>query len=77
MGRGKAAFFERLGFDSEKPAVLESALRELIKDPSATDTQDTGFGMKYIVDGNLTGPTGNASLRSIWIVDRGSTVARS
>ena len=76
LGRGKSAFFERLGFDSENPAVLESALRDLIKDPSLTKSQDTGFGMKYIVDGVLIGPTGNASVRSIWIVDRDSTVAR-
>jgi len=76
VGRGKASFFEKLGFDAGEPAALESALRELAQNPIATKTQDTGFGMKYIVDGDLRGPAGNAALRSIWIVDRGSNVAR-
>ncbi|MGQ0815639.1 MAG: DUF6883 domain-containing protein [Gemmatimonadota bacterium] len=76
VGRGKAAFFEKLGFDAEAPGALESALRELAGNPSTTNTQDTGFGIKYIVDGDLRGPAGNASVRSIWIVGRDSTVAR-
>ena len=76
LGRSKARFFESLGFAAARADLLESALRELAKQPDGIMTQDTGFGTKYIADGSLRGPTASARVRTVWIVERGTEIPR-
>jgi hypothetical protein len=76
VGRGKARFFEKLGFSAGNPETLEAALRDLVLTPEGLLEQDTGFGTKYIVDGQLRGPDGAAPVRCIWIIDAGAETPR-
>jgi hypothetical protein len=76
VGRGKARFFERLGFSADDPDALEAALRALVVNPAAVSQEDTGFGTKYIADGQLRGAGGAAFVRTVWIVDAGAETPR-
>jgi hypothetical protein len=75
-GRGKARFFSKLGFAPGALAILENALRGLAQNPERVESEDTGFGTKYIADGQLRGPKATASVRTVWIVDRGAEIPR-
>ena len=76
VGRGKARFFAELGFSATDPDLLDAALRVLALDAEAVETQDTGFGIKYIADGQLRGPTATAPVRTVWIIEHGSETPR-
>jgi hypothetical protein len=75
-GRGKARFFATLGFTSADATSFDTALRALVNVAEAAAAQDTDYGTKYIVDGELRGPSGAATVRTIWISERGSEVPR-
>jgi hypothetical protein len=76
VGRGKSRFFERLGFSNNDPEALEAALCSLAAGSDQVTQQDTGFGTKYIADGQLRGPAGTAQVRTIWIIDAGAEIPR-
>jgi hypothetical protein len=74
---GKAAFFVALGFGSEGWETLADALRKLTLTALVSRKMETGHGIKYIVDGEIEGPLGKtASVRTIWIVDAGTSFPR-
>lgn len=76
VGRSKARFFASLGFFPADADRLDQALRALAAKPADVEAQDTRFGTKYIVDGELIGPSAQAGVRTVWILEQGSEVAR-
>jgi hypothetical protein len=76
VGRGKARFFEGLGFSADDPDALETALRSLVVDPEQVVQEDTGFGTKYIAEGQLRGSDGTAWVRTVWIIEAGADIPR-
>jgi hypothetical protein len=71
-GRSKALFFSSLGYRRDRPAVLVSALLQHAADNEVSSVAPTPFGVKYLIDGRISGPTGTAVLiRSIWFIERG------
>ena len=75
--RGKAAFFQALGFDPGEWEVLRDALLELAQSGSATPGQQSEFGTKYEIRATITGPAGrDAVIRTVWIVNAGETNPR-
>jgi hypothetical protein len=76
IGRYKAAFFRALGFYAESWELLEAALREVLSE-DAERIEVTEYGSKYLVKGNLFGPTGRAAgIATVWIILSGETVPR-
>ena len=70
--RGKAAFFQALGFDPAQWEVLRDALLEVARTGDASPGQDSEFGMKYEIRATIIGPTGrHAVIRTVWIVNAG------
>jgi hypothetical protein len=70
---GKALFFAALGFSREESQTLASALLKLAQETEVAITVETSHGIKYIVDGRLSTPSGKrAMVRTVWIVDKGS-----
>jgi uncharacterized protein DUF6883 len=71
VGRGKAAFFARLGFRRDQPDVLRRELRQLAL---AADTGEVtfAFGRKYVGAGWVTGPTSaRARIVTVWVLREG------
>lgn len=76
---GKARFFVSLGFSREEPERLIKALRELAGQGDVAESSKSVHGEKYVVDGTLSGHTQEsrrASIRTVWIIDRGGDVPR-
>jgi hypothetical protein len=76
-GRSKALFFNSLGFRKEQPEVLRRALLQHATSNAVSSVVQTSFGVKYLVDGRISGPTGTAAaIRSVWFVENGERSPR-
>ncbi len=74
---GKASFFESLGFRRSDWRALARALRQLATRSLAARAVPSQHGVKYILDGEITGPRGTrAFVRTVWILDRGHDTPR-
>jgi hypothetical protein len=70
VGRTKAEFFQALGFTRDRPAELLAALLKLARSAEVVDQALTPFGIKYVIDGRITGPKGSAAVRTVWFIER-------
>jgi hypothetical protein len=75
VGRAKARFFVRLGFERTNWSVLRDQLQHL----GSVDAElgaSTRFGQKYVVRGTRHGPMAAAAIVTVWIVLRGEDFPR-
>jgi len=71
-GRSKALFLNNLGFRKDQPGVLRRALLQHAADNAVSSVQVTPFGVKYLIEGEISGLTGTAAaIRSVWFVETG------
>jgi hypothetical protein len=76
-GATKARFFVALGFSRDEWEVLAGRLRHLAETAVIASTVESVHGIKYIIEGPITGPRGRiANVRTVWIVDAGATAPR-
>ena len=76
-GRHKARVFaSALGLTADDAEELRTALLAAAKAAEATPTERDAFGTRYVVDFKMTGPDGQAVVRSTWIVRLGEDFAR-
>lgn len=66
-GRHKARFFAALGFPETSTPQFVLELRRIAATEDVSAVEDTQFGGKYTVVGQLKGPIATASIRTIWI----------
>ena len=65
-GASKARFFLHAGYDID---LLREALIRHIEEFEFAFAEENLFGTKYVIDGEIQGPNGDAfHLRSVWIV---------
>ena len=57
-GAAKARFFTTFGFRPETWEILAEALREHGRRHDIVRTRETGFGPRYLVEGELNTPVG-------------------
>jgi len=58
-GRGKAGFFSARGFQVSTWEVLAQALQQHARDNVVTVSEDTPFGIRYVIEGPLVAPNGD------------------
>jgi hypothetical protein len=76
IGRYKAAFLRRLGFEQGDWRVLERELRSLLL-MQAVPADVTEHGKKYVTKGTITGPNGAAApVAAVWIILTGEDKPR-
>jgi hypothetical protein len=76
-GRLKAAFFTSLGFSADAGQTLAQALLQHASQNEVVRTEDSPFGQRDIVDGELSAPdTTYAQVRVIWFIETGQDVPR-
>lgn len=76
-GRHKARQFASvLGIYQENASILRQALLGAVMEEQATLGARDEYGQRYIVDFEMTGPSGNARIRSAWIVLAGEDFPR-
>lgn len=70
-GRHKARLFtSALGLTARDAEILQRALLNAAQASEAISTGKDDFGERYTVDFLLSGPAGEATVRSLWIVRR-------
>ena len=76
-GRHKARVFAAtLGLTADQADLLRDALLEAARTEEATPSDHDEFGQRYIVDFTMKGPSGEARVRSTWIIRVGKDFPR-
>ena len=76
-GASKARFFAQFGFRAEAWEELALALLEHGRQNEVSRVNETGFGPRYEVKGELTAPDGRCPrVCTVWQVDEGQTAPR-
>ena len=78
-GRGKAAFFLRLGFRPENWETLAKALKVQARENAVASVVDSPYGKRYSVDGTIETPDNREPrprVRTVWILETGTAAPR-
>lgn len=76
-GGAKARLLISLGYRTNAPEILESALRVQHLSLNATRRPQNPYGVAFEIDGPITTPNGSiVRFCSIWQIDTGSEVPR-
>ncbi len=68
-GKSKAAFFLKHGFTKANWRLLADSLRQHAIDNLVGEMSETPFGRRYVVDGQVIAPDGNAlNVRTVWFI---------
>src|SRR5947209_1502483 len=71
-GRHKARVFAAaLGLSAKDADVLQAALLQAAKNEEAMAGDQDEYGQRYVIDFTMKGPSGEARVRSAWIVKAG------
>ena len=71
VGRFKARVFAALGFDEDTADDFVAEIRRIAAEGEVAGVEDTPFGRKYTVPGELEGPAGTAEVLTVWIRETG------
>jgi hypothetical protein len=76
-GATKAKFFIALGFSVEAWTILAHALREHGRAHDVVASRETGYGPRYVVEGELATPSDiQVLVPSVWQFEHGSIAPR-
>ena len=76
-GASKARFFSEFGCQVEKWEILADALREHGRRHEVARVQETGFGPRYLIEGELHTPIGRRPrVRTVWQMEEGAVAPR-
>jgi hypothetical protein len=76
-GKHKARLFrDLLGLTRDHATLLLDALKAAAIDCEAVSGRLDRYGQRYVIDFELVGPTGQAMIRSAWIIRPGETAPR-
>ena len=76
-GRHKARLFQAVfGLTREYATLLLAALKEAAVNGEAVSGRLDRYGQRYVIDFEFVGPTGQAMIRSAWIIRPGETAPR-
>jgi len=77
QNKGKAQFFELVGYSLSQPERLAEDLKTIAKAGRVTNTVPTDDGMKYVLIGELTAPNRREySITSVWMIEKEQTAPR-
>jgi hypothetical protein len=77
VGRNKARVFEATtGFNRENHASLLEQLHQGVRHQPAESGRADQYGQRYTVDIPVRGPTGDATVRTGWLLEAGSSEPR-
>jgi len=76
-GWSKAKFFFELGFNRNNPQRLEEALKQHASQTNILSIQETPFGLKYVLEGNLVSIFGKPyKVRTIWFIGYNESIPK-
>ena len=76
VGRFKSVFFRSLGYSQSESDQLEADIRKILLN-DVEKKEDTPYGKKYIIRGNITGPSKRTTeIVTVWIILNGEDFPR-
>ena len=70
VGRPKALFLTKLGYDDRDTGVLARDLLTIAHVEDVSNIQSSDFGTKYIIEGMIQTPNGaTVAMRTVWIIE--------
>lgn len=70
IGRLKAKFFRKYGFNETNISALEKALLKIAISEEVKSASISSYGTKYILEGNIKTPKQKIiKLRTVWIIE--------
>jgi hypothetical protein len=76
VGRHKARYFIALGFSNADTGAFIAEIRRIAATEDVASIEDTQFGRKYTVVGQLTGAAATAEVETVWIQEHGQPFVR-
>ena len=77
IGKFKAKFFHGLGYSRENWEALAMDIKSILEQGDVTKIDNTDYGKKYIVEGQLKSPTGSTrNVVTVWFVKNGGKAPR-
>lgn len=77
LGRFKAMFFQKIGFDESNINELKQALYEIAQKEEVKNMSSSSYGKKYIIDGSVeTSSKRVVKLQTVWILEADQTRPR-
>ncbi len=76
VGRFKARVFTAVGFDEANADAFILEVRRIAAEGEVAKTEETRFGRKYTVPGELRGPSGNLQVLTAWFQATGASSVR-
>ena len=72
LGGSKAQWLLSLGYDRARPEQLANDLLELVHHAATFATEESAYGVKYTVPGQILTPSGRSvNIVTIWIAEPG------
>lgn len=76
-GQGKARFFLAHGFSPVDWERFVAMLRKHVVENEVVKVEETDFGMRYTIDGDLSTPKQTkVRIRSVWFIEAGEEIPR-
>jgi TolB-like protein len=70
VGKSKARFYHLHGFTEKSTEFLKNELLEIAYNKKVQMTENTAYGIKYIIEGSVRTPKGRTiEIRTIWIIE--------
>lgn len=77
VGKSKAKFFRRLGYNETTSEDLIQRLIGIAQTEPVIEIKLSPYGTKYVIDGTLQTPRGIVvKIRTVWIIETGDNVPR-
>ena len=64
----KSRFLARAGFTRENPDMLDKAIRQLLAENEAIPDRHNEYGVFYLVEGELKGPSRTLVVVTVWLL---------
>jgi len=70
IGQSKARLLRAAGFNESNVSALEQALLAIARSEDVSETEETGYGVKYVIEGSLQTPGGDPlRMRTVWVIE--------
>jgi len=77
VGKRKAKICRSYGYNEKNIDSLRDGLLSIANKEEVKDVINSGYGGKYIIDGNLKTPSGKElTVKTVWIIDAGREIPR-
>lgn len=76
VGKSKAKFFRKLGFDETNVDKLKRSLLSIAKTNDVENIKEMPYGINYVISGSISLSKRKSIIKTVWFVELGKTNPR-